>query len=268
MKKILYITIIIIIIIIILTILFIRKTNNKIINYNPFKDYPFYKEALLKRYYEYQKINNTNDKDTIIRVNMSLDKPFYTDTKKITNPDSYTVLVNKYRYLDKDYIPKDLIETHKYSKGGIKLRKIVYDQFVEMANDAKKEDLNIRIISAYRPYEYQENLYNNYLKKDSKENVDTYSARSGYSEHQTGLSIDIDNIYTDYNKFHITLEYKWMMDNAYKYGFILRYPENKENITGFKYESWHYRYVGTNIATYIHNHNITFDEYYYEFLDK
>ena len=137
-----------------------------------------------------------------------------------------------------------------------------------MADDAKKESLNLRIISAYRPYEYQENLYNKYLLKDSKEKVDTYSARSGYSEHQTGLSIDIDNIYTNYNKFHITLEYKWMMDNAYKYGFILRYPENKENITGFKYESWHYRYVGANIATYIHNHNITFDEYYYEFLDK
>ena len=267
MKKIIYITIILIITISLLTIIFIKK-EDKIIKNNSLKNYPFYKEELLKRYQDYQEINHTNDKDTIIKVNIGLDKPFYTNTKRIKNQDSYTVLVNKYNYLDKDYIPKDLVVTTKYSKGNIKLRKIVYDHFLEMANDAKLEDLNLRIISSYRSYDYQKDLYHKYLKQDSREIVDTYSARAGFSEHQTGLSIDIDNIYTDYNKFDITLEYKWMMDNAYKYGFILRYPKGKEDITGFQYESWHYRYVGCEIAKYIHHHNITFDEYYYEFLDK
>ena len=248
--------------------MFIKKDNNESIINNPFSNYPFYKDELLNRYINYQKINNTNVKDTIIRVNIGLDKPFYTNSKKVTNPDNFNVLVNKYHYLDKEYIPKDLVDTTKYSKGNIKLRKTVYDQFLKMADDAKKEDLNLRLISSYRSYDYQEKLYNNYLRKDPQDAVDSYSARPGFSEHQTGLSIDIDNIYTNYNQFEITLEYKWMCNNAYKYGFILRYPKDKEKITGFQYESWHYRYVGIKIATYIYNHNITFDEYYYEFLDK
>ena len=137
-----------------------------------------------------------------------------------------------------------------------------------MATDALNDNMNIRIVSAYRSYEYQENLYNGYLKKESREKVDTYSARAGYSEHQTGLAIDIDNGVTDYNKFHLTQEFNWMQKNAYKYGFIMRYPQDKINITGYKYESWHYRYVGYDIAKYIHDHNITYEEYYYEFIDK
>ena len=143
-----------------------------------------------------------------------------------------------------------------------------YTAFKEMASDIEKEDMHIRIVSAYRSFDYQENLYNNYLKYESKEKVDTYSARAGYSEHQTGLAVDIDNQIVDYNRFHITQEFTWMQNNAYKYGFLLRYPLGKEHITGYKYEPWHYRYIGKDIAKYIHDSGITYEEYYYEFIDK
>ena len=137
-----------------------------------------------------------------------------------------------------------------------------------MAKEAQNLGYNLRAISTYRTYEYQENLYQNYAKQDGINKADTYSARPGFSEHHTGLAIDIDNTKTSYLNFENTEEFKWMQDNAYKYGFILRYKKDKEDITGYIYEPWHYRYVGSKVAKYIQENNLTFEEYYYEFLDK
>ena len=201
-------------------------------------------------------------------VNIGLNKPFYVDSKKSKHLNTNYILVNKYNYLDKDYIPKDLVILDEFSVPGIRLNKEAYDSFKEMAKDAQEKGLNLRIISAYRSYEYQENLYNKYLKNDSQEIVDTYSARPGYSEHQTGLVIDIDNQKQDYNKFHLTEEFSWMSKNAYKYGFILRYPKGKEFITGYMYEPWHYRYVGEDAAKFIYENDITYDEYYATYILK
>ena len=102
--------------------------------------------------------------------------------------------------------------------------------------------------------------------QDGKDEADTYSSRAGHSDHQTGLAIDVSDGDTPYTSFGETDEFRWMQDNAYLYGFILRFPEGKENITGYQYESWHYRYVGVDIATYIHENNITFEEYYEMFI--
>ena len=173
------------------------------------------------------------------------------------------MLVNKYHYVDKNYIPENLIEIN-----GLQINKEAYNSFEEMKKAINKENLNIRIISAYRSFEYQENLYNRYLKNEKQAIVDTYSARPGYSEHHTALAIDFDNEKLDFNKFYLTNEFIWMQNNAHLYGFILRYPKDKEDITGYKYEPWHYRYVGKDIAEYIKKHNITYEEYYYEFIDQ
>ena len=137
-----------------------------------------------------------------------------------------------------------------------------------MASAAKEQGYTINVSSAYRSYEYQKGLYDNYVEKDGVELADTYSARPGFSEHQTGLVVDIDNGTVDYNNFESTEEFKWMQENAQNYGFILRYPKNKECITGYNYESWHYRYVGKQIATFIKNNNLTYDEYYARYIDK
>ena len=92
------------------------------------------------------------------------------------------------------------------------------------------------------------------------------SARPGHSEHQTGLAVDVMGSNNDYDEFEKSIEFSWMKENAHKYGFILRYPKGKENITGFKYEPWHYRYVGLITATRIFKENITLEEYYNKYL--
>ena len=92
--------------------------------------------------------------------------------------------------------------------------------------------------------------------------------RAGYSEHQTGLALDIVTYGASMDTFENTDEFKWLSDNAYKYGFILRYPKGKEKLTGYSYESWHYRYVGKDVAKKIHDLDITYDEYYAYYIEK
>lgn len=229
--------------------------------FEPNFTFPFYKDELKDEYLKYKEENKLSLKDAIIRVNIGLNNHFYENTKQTIDKGILTI-VNKYNYVTKDYVPSDLIEINK-----LKINKEAYNAYLKIKDAMNKENLNIRIISAYRTYEYQENLYNNYLKKDKREIVDTYSARAGYSEHHTGLAIDIDNEKQSFEHFYLTKEFLWMQENAYKYGFILRYPKDKENITGYSYEPWHYRYVGKEIAEYIKKHNSTYEEYYYEFID-
>lgn len=248
-------------------IIFEQETNSKTINSTFECPYSFCKSELLSDYQEYQEKTSLPLKQVVLYVNIGLNYPFYENTKESKEKNTITMLVNKYNYLPKNYIPNNLITVTKYSKKELQINSEAYSAFLKMREDIEKETMQIRIVSAYRSYDYQNNLYHNYLKYDTQEIVDTYSSRPGYSEHQTGLAIDIDNEKVDYNRFHITQEFKWMQENAYKYGFILRFPLGKEKITGYKYESWHYRYVGTDIAKYIHDNNLTYEEYYYEFLD-
>ncbi len=263
--------IILIILIIIVSFLCILKNNKKEKvkkEDNPYQEFKFYKKDYLERYKNYQlDYPSLSYKDIVLRVNMNLDNSFYTNTKEITefNP---LMLVNKYNYVTKDFKVPTLVSVPEFAKKGMMLDKDTKDAFIKMARDAKDKGLNLRAISTYRTYDYQANLYSNYAKSDGVNNADTYSARPGFSEHHTGLAIDIDNITKVYTDFIDTKEFKWMMENAHKYGFILRYPSDKENITGYIYEPWHYRYVGVKVATYIKEHNLSFEEYYYEFLDK
>lgn len=229
--------------------------------FKPNFTFPFYKEEKKEEYLRYKENTGLSLKDAIIHVNIGLNYPFYTNTKK-TKEEGILTLVNKYNYITKDYIPKDLIEIN-----GLKINKYAYNAYLKMKENMNKENLNIRIISAYRSYDYQENLYKSYLQKENQSIVDTYSARAGYSEHHTGLAIDIDNNKQNFNNFYLTKEFLWMQNNAHKYGFILRYPKDKETITGYAYEPWHYRYVGEEISQYIKKHNSTYEEYYYEFID-
>jgi len=133
--------------------------------------------------------------------------------------------------------------------------------FNEMKADAQSIGLNLYISSGFRSYTYQEKLYNNYVAQDGKELADTYSARAGHSEHQTGLAFDLNTID---DSFAYTAEGQWVKDNCQKYGLILRYPKGKENITGYQYESWHLRYVGIELAQKLYNNGdwITLEEYF------
>ena len=194
---------------------------------------------------------------------------FYKEIYTIYKPTSIDVLVNKNNKLDKNYIPTDLkLIDKEYAYDNKYLRKEACNAFIYMVKDAKKQGYNIIAVSTYRSYDYQEKLYNNYVKEKGLYYADMASARAGHSEHQTGLAVDIADLSLDYDNFEKTKEFTWVKNNAHKYGFILRYPKNKAYITGFKYEPWHYRYVGKQIATIIYFENITLEEYYFRFLKK
>ena len=216
------------------------------------------------RYQNYRKLNPKLTTEQIItEVNIGLDNDYYTNPSKATNLNTKYILVNKYNYLSNDYVPKNLVKiSNQYALNNMQLVNYAKEAFEEMAAAAKKENLSIIAMSTYRSYEYQLNLYNQYAKQDGKEKADTYSGRPGYSEHQTGLAVDVYNGKETYTNFEVTEEFKWMQKNAYKYGFILRFPKDKTKETGYDYESWHYRYVGTEAAEYIHKNNISYEEYY------
>ena len=223
----------------------------------------------LDRYLNYyEKHKDLDYKEIITRVNSSLDYKFYTDSNKSDLTKEMYTLVNKYNYLDIDYVPDNLVSvTGIYARDKAELVNVAYDNFVKMADDARKYNLTIKVTTGYRSYNFQATLYNNYVKADGIKNADTYSARPGYSEHQLGYSADLTNAKNvSFDDFRNTEEYKWLKDNAHKYGFIMRYPKDKEYITGYMFESWHYRYVGVEIATYIYENDITYEEYYAYFL--
>ena len=191
-----------------------------------------------------------------------LENDFYKDINTIYYPTTYDFLVNKNTKLTSDYIPNDLEKIDlKYSCQDKYLRHEARIAFENMAKQAKKEGYNIIAVSGYRDYEYQKKLYNNYKKEKGKYYADFASARAGHSEHQTGLAVDVADLSLDYDNFESTKEFNWMINNAHKYGFILRYPKAKFHITGFKYEPWHYRFVGINISKIIYEKNLTLEEY-------
>lgn len=183
--------------------------------------------------------------------------------------DDWLILVNKQYGLSEDYIPNDLVtlEDCDFSVGNEETKQLkekAADALEEMIGAAADDDIDIVMRTGYRSYEYQEMLYNSYVATDGQEAADTYSGRPGYSEHQSGLCCDVGIKGQDLNSFTGTDAADWVEDNAHKYGFILRYPEGKEDITGYMYESWHIRYVGKGPAAYMHKHDMTLEEY----LDK
>ncbi|MBO5138800.1 MAG: M15 family metallopeptidase [Bacilli bacterium] len=234
------------------------------------KNLDFFKIENIDRYIEYKNKNKDLDIEKIItHVNMGIDYDYYTNTQKSTDLNKSYILVNKYNYLTEDYIPNNLQKISlEYARSGMTLIDYAKEAFEEMAKAAKKEKLSIIATSSYRDYKYQVDLYNRYVKTDGKEAADTYSARPGFSEHQTGLAVDIYNGKETYTDFEKTKEFTWMQENAHLYGFILRFPKDKVKETGYQYESWHYRYVGKKIAKYIKENNISLEEYYIKFIDN
>ncbi|MCR4794158.1 MAG: M15 family metallopeptidase [Ruminococcus sp.] len=132
------------------------------------------------------------------------------------------------------------------------------NQFYKLQSAASQQGLNIWLSSGFRSYDYQNQIYNNYVARDGQAAADTYSARPGYSEHQTGLAIDVNQID---DSFSGTPEAIWLENHCHEYGFILRYPQGKQSITGYQYESWHIRYVGTDMSYPIHASGLTLEEY-------
>lgn len=142
------------------------------------------------------------------------------------------------------------------------MRKEAYDAYVKFCKAAAKNDINIRTIAGYRTYEYQKGLWDYYASVNGEEYADQYYARPGQSEHNSGLAVDITFNGYNFNEIENYDGYDWILKNMHKYGFILRYPEDKTDVTQYGYESWHIRYVGKEAATKIYKNNWTLEEYH------
>ena len=192
---------------------------------------------------------------------------FYENIKQIDNPDAIMVLVNKNYQLNNNYVPNDLeIISTSYAYENKSLRKEAKEAFEQLSEDAKNLGYKIVATSAYRDYDYQKKLFEEYTNEKGEAYALECSAKPGHSEHQTGLAVDVAGSNDDYDEFESSIEFPWLKENAHLYGFILRYPKGKEHITGFNYEPWHYRYVGKEVATIIYNENLTLEEYYNKYL--
>lgn len=229
----------------------------------------YYLSKNLEKYVNYEKDNKDKQLSQIISIiNTNRNNEFYSNIKDTDTNLKELMLVNKYNKLSETYEPENIINiplTYAYS--GEKTSEKALEYYKVMHNAAKQDGINLVISSGYRSYQEQQETYEEY-EKIKKEKIDTYAARPGHSEHQTGLAFDILTLGVRTTEFDQTKEFNWLQENSYKYGFILRYPKGKEDITGFDYESWHYRYVGIEAATKIHDEGITFDEYYAYYVEK
>ena len=185
----------------------------------------------------------------------------------LDDPMSMWVISNKHRALNPaDFAPSDLSVVNGVpNEFSQPLREAAARAVEQIYAQGQAEGVNFGIISAYRDYNTQVALYNKYVNRDGQAAADTYSARPGHSEHQTGLAVDFDDggsCYLD-TCFESTAAGTWLAANAYKYGFVLRYPNGKEAVTGFMYEPWHFRYVGVELATEMHNSGVsTLEEFF------
>ena len=240
----------------------VKDDSDEEISVNVVGDYDFNKVGDYKLYYVATDSsgNETREEFTLtVKEKKSIGYQTMPDRKFKTSNGFSAETKDGFTYVDGHLIVnKSYSIPSTYNPG---LDKSVQEQANLMFADAKALGLNIYISSGFRSYSYQTTLYNRYVSQDGKEIADTYSARPGHSEHQTGLAFDVNQID---NSFADTAEGKWMANNCYKYGFILRYPKGKTNETGYMYESWHFRYVGVDLASKLYNNGdwITMESYF------
>lgn len=217
-----------------------------------------------ERYKDYKKRNPEMDyEQLILYVNIGLDNPFYTNVKTVTDTGSLTMLVNKYHKLPSDFVPELVELPQSLCSPGVGkqyLQKEALKAFKKMHLDAKESGLSITAYGTYRSIDLQDQIWQRAVNSGrTVEDVDSLNARGGHSEHNTGLAVDV--IGNDYF-VEKTKEYQWYKDNCHKYGFIIRYPEGMDHITGYAYEPWHLRYLGEDLAGLVYESGLTYEEYY------
>jgi len=241
--------------------------NMDYINILQFKDINNFDINKLERYLNYQKNNKYDIATVVTYVNIGLDQKGYSVYTSYTLEEAQndlTILVNKYHKLPDDYEPDDLVMLSYSSQH--QLRKEAAEAFEKLTSAGIVDNVVFYPFSAYRSNKTQNALYTNYKKRDGEEQADTYSARPGFSEHQLGLAVDVKSNTLSDNL--TTKDYEWMLENSYKYGFIVRYPKGKQHITQFIEEPWHLRYLGIDLATKVTESGLTYDEYYDLYLEN
>ena len=234
----------------------------------------YFLEKNLEDYKEYINKNNETDYAKVISiVNVHANHKWY-QLELNTNKDLGMLMnVNKFYALSETYTPENLKNidlTYAYGEEGEnKLIDCAYDKFLELWQAANEQGFYLMVTSSYRDYESQKEIYDYRVSTWGERKADETAARPGHSEHQTGLVIDMTSKTEPLaDSFTDSKAYEWLKENAYKYGFIERYPEGKTYLTGYNPESWHWRYVGLEAAKTMHDEDITFDEYYAFYIEK
>lgn len=224
----------------------------------------------LSKYMEYKKKNKNDTYTHIVSIiNTEADVEWLDNEKETDTSKGNLMLVNRLYGLSKDYEPDDIIDVPvSISYSGVKISKSILENIEELIEAGKEAGYTFVLSDGYRSYEAQEKMFESYKNSYGYEEADRNVARPGHSEYQTGISFQIVPYNKVFDKPRESEEYLWLKDNAYKYGFIFRYPEDKKDITLFDSYTWRLRYVGTDAASIIENEKICFEEYYAYFVDK
>lgn len=226
----------------------------------PYARYYFFREERSQRYLDYQAAHpDMTPERVVIHVNIDLDTPAYEDVQQADDPDSLGVFVTKHYSLPYDYEPPDLVEY-----GLITIRSVVVGPLEQLVADASADGIDLTPSSGYRSASTQEYIYQGFVDQMGVETADTQSARAGHSEHQTGWAIDFAPAdYTFYN----SPQALWLEENAYRYGFIVRYADENSDETLYIHEPWHIRYVGPEVSNFMRTNSIgSFEEYWVKFV--
>ena len=234
----------------------------------------YFLEKNLNRYLAYiEEEEEENLTDVVAIVNVNADYKWYEEEFETDTSLHEQMLVNKFYALSEDYTPENLVSIpldYSYgSEGENQLIDYAYDKFLDLWQAAHDEGFYLMVTSSYRDYASQKEIYDYRKATQGERKADETAARPGHSEHQTGLVVDMTSTTepsaTDFSESEA---YKWLKEHAHEFGFIERYPADKEYLTGYSPESWHWRYVGIEAATVMHEENITYDEYYAFYIAK
>lgn len=233
--------------------------NEKYFIFSKLDEYINYKE-------EYKKLDY-NEIVQIVNVEMNVD--WLENMKDTDVSKNELMLVNRIYGLSSDYVPSDLVDVPtKYAYSGKKLSNSVLEEVIKLIDSASNSGYTFVISDGYRSYEEQKDIYDTYVSYYGISETDTFVARPGHSEYQTGLSFDLKPYNKIIDDISTNEEYLWLKENAHKFGFIFRFDKEHEDLTGFSSSDWRLRYVGRDAANIIYNEGICFEEYYAYFVGE
>lgn len=236
----------------------------------PFMEEKYFIYSKMNEYLQYKEKNKKKEYNKIVQlVNVEMHIDWLDNQKETDTSKNELMLVNRIYGLSEDFVPSDLVDVPtQFAYSGKKLSESVLNKVIELINAAKEVNYTFVISDGYRSYAEQKDIYDAYSDYYGISETDTFVARPGHSEYQTGMTFDLKPYNKVIDDVSTNEEYLWLKDNAHKFGFIFRFNKEHEALTGFPSASWRLRYVGEDAATVIYNEGICFEEYYAYFVGE
>lgn len=233
----------------------------------PFASEKYFIYDNLNKYIEYYKQNKYDYAKVVSIINTEANIEWIDNERETDTSKKELMLVNRLYGLNKDFEVEDVVEVPvKYAYYNVKISNSILDNIIDLCESAKTEGYTFVVSNGFRSYKDQQDLYNTYVNDFGKSEADQIVARPGHSEYETGLTFNLEIYGKNYDNEEASEEYVWLKENAHKFGFIFRFPKDKEDITLFNSDLFKLRYVGVDAATIINNEGICFEEYYAYYL--